>query len=104
MKEALDTTCGNYRITDVALVSKASTEATMTPKELSEGQTKPSIKAIFTNKTTIYIFIKFFLVAMIFIFGTMSAYAIIAAATKEPITLIGLGLMGLVAASTYIKN
>ena len=76
----------------------------MAPKELSEGQTKSRMKLILTNKTTIYTLIKFSLVAMIFIFGTMSAYAIIAAATKEPITLIGLGLMGLVAASTYIKN
>ena len=37
-------------------------------------------------------------------FGAISTYAIIATATKEPITLIGLGIMGLVAASTYIKN
>jgi len=76
----------------------------MTPKELSTGQSKPRINAIFTNKTAIYALIKLFLVAMIFIFGTLSAYAIIAAAIKEPITLIGLGLMGLVAASTYIKS
>lgn len=76
----------------------------MAPKELSEGETKSRMKLIFINKASIYTIIKFSLVAMIFIFGTMSAYAIIAAATKEPITLIGLGLMGLVAASTYIKN
>ena len=55
-------------------------------------------------KITTNTLVKFFLVALIFTFGTMSAYAIVAAATKEPITLIGLGLMGLVAASTYIKN
>ena len=83
---------------------KASIEATMNPKELSTGQTNSRLTAIFTNKATIYALIKLFLVAMILIFGTLSAYAIIAAATKEPITLIGLGLMGLVAASTYIKS
>ena len=76
----------------------------MTPKEVSTGQIKPRINEIFTNKTTIYTLIKLFLVALIFIFGMLSAYAIIAAATKEPITLIGLGLMGVVAASTYIKS
>ena len=76
----------------------------MTPKEIPTGQTKSRIKAVLTKKTTIYTLIKLFLVVLIFIFGTLSAYAIIAAATKEPITLIGLGLMGLVAASTYIKS
>ena len=76
----------------------------MTPKELSAEQIKSRIKAIFTNKITVYTLIKLLLVAMVFTFGTISAYAIISAATKEPITLIGLGLMGLVAASTYIKN
>ena len=94
----------HYRIADVTLTSRASTKATMARKELSEGQAKFRIERFFTNKNIIYMLIKFFLVSMIFTFGTMSAYAIIAVATKEPITLIGLGLMGLVAASTYIKN
>ena len=76
----------------------------MTPKDLSTGQTKSRLNVIFTNKITIYTLIKFFLVTLILLFGTLSAYAIIAAATKEPITLIGLGLMGLVATSIYVKS
>ena len=76
----------------------------MTPKKLPIGETSIKIKTSLVKKTTIYTFIKLILVLMISIFGIISTYAIISAATKEPITLIGLGLMGLVAASTYIKN
>ena len=76
----------------------------MNPKNPPERLINSKIKSILMHKITTYTLVKFLLVTLIFTFGTMSAYAIIAAATKEPITLIGLGLMGLVAASTYIKN
>mgnify|MGYP001233020970 CR=1 FL=1 len=76
----------------------------MNPKNLPEGQINSKIRSILMLKITTNTLVKFFLVALIFTFGTMSAYAIVTTATKEPITLIGLGLMALVAASTYIKN
>ena len=74
----------------------------MAPKDIFAGETM--IKFLFAKKLTLYTFIKTILVLTIVALGTISAFAIIAAATKEPITLIGLGLMGLVIASTYIKN
>ena len=88
-----------YCGTDQAFV-----DAIMTPKESSSEESSPQRNILMSKKVTLYAIIKLFLVMMIFTFGTMATYAIIAAATKEPITLIGLGLMGLVVASTYIKN
>ena len=76
----------------------------MKPKDISAGGSSTKTITLPMKKANIYTFIKLLLVLLIITFGTISTYAIISAAAKEPITLIGLGLMGLVAASTYIKN
>ena len=83
---------------------ESSIDEIMTPKESSAEERSPQRNVLMVKKVTLYTIIKLFLVMMIFTFGTMATYAIIATALKEPITLIGLGLMGLVVASIYIKN
>ena len=107
MHQSMETLVTNIkkRLLPPVLWQQATTEeAIMPPKELTPEENPPKIRLFLQKKITIYTFIKLFLVLAIVTFGTMAAYAIIATATKEPITLIGLGLMGLVIASTYMKN